>query len=586
MRVFLPILAAILAATLLSLPFRAASTPRDAQPVAYARYPIAHVVIIDKENHSFDNLFGRFPRANGATWARLSDDGVVPLGHAPDHTLLDIDHSSVAARFAVDGGRMDRFDRLLGAIQDGQDVADSQYGPADIPAYWQYARDFTLDDRFFSTIMGASFPNHLVTIAASSANTVDNPQGQTHYAWGCDGGATSWVNAINPTTGRTYETKPCFNMPTMADSLDHRHISWRYYAPGQYRSGYIWSSFDAIRHIRYSPLWTSHVVPVGRFAEDAAAGHLPAVSWLVSDEADSEHPPYSMCAGENWTVRQITAVMRGPDWPSTLVVLTWDDFGGFYDHVAPPHLDAIRLGPRVPAIIISPYARAHAVDHHTMDFDSILRFIEQDFRLPPLTRWDRDASSLLSSLNLHQRPLAPVVLGQRRCPTSDYHIHDRIAGTYLRLSPRPGGYNLSLRLPSGTVATLIIGWSTVFRMQGTIPVRLSDFRVGDRVAAKAHPDPTRALLYGAGTLYDLDLRPFRSRGVIVNWTGNTTIRVRFGDRILPVTVGPDTRIHLSNGAPASWQEFVPGRVITAEGIENARLGAVTAAEDITLMSSP
>jgi phospholipase C len=300
------------------------------------RYAIDHVIIIDKENHSFDNLFGRFPGADGTTTAELASGKLIHLLHAPDHTLLDIGHAGDSAAFAVDGGRMDRFAELQGAIQDGRDVADSQYDQSDIPAYWAYAEHYTLADHFFSTIMGPSFPNHLATIAAGSANTIDNPRGNTRHAWGCDSGPFAVVSAVDPHTGRPYLTKPCFDIPTMADTLQQHHVSWKYYAPQAFASGYIWSSFDAIRHIRYSNLWKTNVPPDTSFITDVQNGKLPAVSWLVTNAEQSEHPPYSMCVGENWTVDQINAVMRSRYWPSTLIVLTWDDFGGFYDHVAPP----------------------------------------------------------------------------------------------------------------------------------------------------------------------------------------------------------------------------------------------------------
>src|SRR5947209_1307340 len=232
---------------------------------AEARYPIQHIVIIDKENHSFDNLFGLFPGADGTDVAHLSDGTTTPLLHTPDHTLLDIGHAGDAAAFATDQGKMDRFGQLPGAVQDGLNIANSQYREADIPAYWDLARHYALDDHFFATILGPSFPNHLVTIAATSANSFDNPRGQTAHAWGCDGGKYSLVDAADPSTGKVYQTRPCFDIPTLADTFQKAHVSWTYYAPGQNRSGYTWSSFDAIRRVRYSSLWHTNVVSDSRF---------------------------------------------------------------------------------------------------------------------------------------------------------------------------------------------------------------------------------------------------------------------------------------------------------------------------------
>ena len=249
------------------------------------RYPIDHIVIIDRENHSYDNLFGTFPGADGSTTAELANGRTVHLGHTPDHTLLDLGHAGDSASYAVDRGRMDRFAQLPGAIQNGQDVADSQYRQADIPDYWSYAQHFTLDDHFFSTILGPSFPNHLVSVAASSANTIDNPRDNTFHSWGCDSGPYAVVDAINPQTGEPYLTRPCFNLRTLPDVLQQHPISWKYYAPPAFQSGYIWSALDAIRHIRYSHLWTTNVPPDTEFIKDIRDGKLPTVSWLVTRPA-------------------------------------------------------------------------------------------------------------------------------------------------------------------------------------------------------------------------------------------------------------------------------------------------------------
>jgi phospholipase C len=124
-----------------------------------------------------------------------------------------------------------------------------------------------------------------------------------------------------------------------------------------------------------------------------------------------------MCAGEDWTVEYLNALMKSQYWDSTAVILTWDDFGGFYDHVAPPHVDLYGLGPRVPAIVISPYARPGFIDHTTYEFASVLRFIETIFDVPPLTSRDAQAADMLSAFDFSQQPLDPLVLHQRRCPT-------------------------------------------------------------------------------------------------------------------------------------------------------------------------
>ena len=146
------------------------------------------------------------------------------------------------------------------------------------------------------------------------------------------------------------------------------------------------------------------------------SSELPAVSWLIADYAESEHPPNSTCHGENWTVQQLNAVMQGPDWHSTAVFLTWDDFGGFYDHVAPDNVDQFGFGPRVPLLIISPFARKGFISHTTYEFSSFLRFAERRFDLPALTSRDAMANDMTDSFNFNQPSLPPLVLETRKCP--------------------------------------------------------------------------------------------------------------------------------------------------------------------------
>ncbi|HKC76538.1 MAG TPA: alkaline phosphatase family protein [Chloroflexota bacterium] len=375
---------------------------------------IDHIVFIIKENHSFDNYFGRFAGADGVTAGRTSTGAVVPLAAAPDQVSPDISHSSRAANLAYDGGRMDAFDRIAGAMALGVDHSYVQMWPRDIPAYWAYARHFVLDDHFFSTIMGPSFPNHLVTIAAQSGDVVSNPSAPGGR-WGCDSPATSYVRTVS-SDGYVGTTFPCFDFATLADRLDARHIAWRYYAPPIGHAGYIFSTFDAIRHIRFSSEWETNVVPWSHFQSDVARGHLAPVTWLVTDTAHSEHPPASTCLGENTTVSEVNAIMRSRFWKDTAIVVTWDDFGGFYDHVAPPHRDQSGLGPRVPALVISPYARRGYVDHTTYDFASLLAFVEKRFGLPPLTSRDASAPDMAASFDFTAAPAPPLLLSRHPCP--------------------------------------------------------------------------------------------------------------------------------------------------------------------------
>jgi phospholipase C len=215
--------------------------------------------------------------------------------------------------------------------------------------------------------------------------------------------------------GKITPQYPCFDFQTLADRLEDRGISWKYYAPGQGQFGYAFSILNAISHIRLTSLWNKHVVSTEEFVQDAISGKLPAVSWVVGDVWVSEHPPLSVCAGENWTVEQLNAVMRGPDWNSTVVFLTWDDFGGFYDHVPPMVVDRLGFGPRVPLMIISPWAKRGYISHTPLEFSSVLKFVEMRFGLNPLTQRDALANDMFDSFDFNQSPLSALILPTRQC---------------------------------------------------------------------------------------------------------------------------------------------------------------------------
>jgi hypothetical protein len=216
--------------------------------------------------------------------------------------------------------------------------------------------------------------------------------------------------------GNLSEQFPCWDFQTLADSLQNAGVSWKFYAPAQGEVGYNFSTFDAINHIRNTSLWNTNVVPFQQFVNDAATGNLPAVSWLVAGTA-TDHPNRGgLCDGENWSVEQINAIMQSQYWPNTAIFLTWDDYGGFYDHVVPPQLDQFGLGPRVPMIIISPYAQPGYISHTQYEFSSVLKFIEERFGLPPLTARDAGANDTTDSFNFEQAPLPPLVLPVRNCP--------------------------------------------------------------------------------------------------------------------------------------------------------------------------
>ena len=379
---------------------------------------IQHIVFIIKENRSFDNYFGTFPGANGATSGTVSNGTVRTLGHTPDR-VRDMGHSWNDSIVAVDGGKMDKFDLVSHGNVDGDYMAMTQLYQADIPNYWTYAQQFTLSDATFASTKAASFPNHLYTIMADGAEAIANPSEPGHpkfASWGCDAVAGTTVTLQN-TSGKQSSVFPCFDNTTLGDLLESAGISWKSYAPVQNSSGYAWNTYDSINHIRNTSLWSERVVPLGNFVTDAQNGNLPAVSWLVADTANSDHAPSSVCTGENWAVQQINAIMQGPDWNTTAIFLTWDDFGGFFDNAVPNNSDYYGFGPRVPMIIVSPYSRAGTVVHTEYEFSSVLKFIENRFGLGNLTTRDLDASDMTDAFNFTQTPLPPLVINTRTCPS-------------------------------------------------------------------------------------------------------------------------------------------------------------------------
>ncbi len=417
-------IAGTLGLLLLLVCFDRVPKPQVVAAVTSHSYPIQHIVIMVKENHTFDNLFGTFPGADGATTYKDPNGKVHPLNHEPDMLFFDVAHDHAAFLTAYDHGKMDGFSLLPGAIEIygvlKLDVADAQFYQSDIPNYWQYAQTFALPDHFFYTIQGPSFPGHLFSIAATDDDVDANPilKGKYVNNWGCDSSKGTTVEELH-SNGKVSHVFPCFTFPTLGDLLTARGISWKSYAPGFNQTGYEWDAFDSIQDIRDSNQWKQHNDDYSQFVMDATAGTLPTVSWLVQPTSVSDHPGESMCAGENWTVQQINAIMQNKTlWNTTAIFLTWDDFGGLYDHVVPPvgPNPQIEFGFRAPLIVISPYARPHYIDSTQYNFASMLKFVETVLDLPSLGEMDKQAHNLINVFNFSQQALPPLVLKQRKCP--------------------------------------------------------------------------------------------------------------------------------------------------------------------------
>jgi phospholipase C len=376
------------------------------------RTPIKHVVFLVKENRTFDNLFGTFPGANGVT-VGMDNGSRRPLIRGTDGRLpSDIPHCYRCAIQAWDNGKMDGFDQPLTGKW-----AYSQLHQSQIPNYWHWAERNVLFDDFFSSAWGPSFPNHLYTIAAQSSEARDNPRRPPQSmsnTFGCDAPPAQKVEKYD-TEGNVSLVRPCFDFPTEGDLLSRAHVPWAYYAATERQRGYIWSAYSAMDRYRNDPArWAKYIRPVDSLLGDIAENTLPPVTWVTPRFELSDHPDYSLCHGENWSTQVVDAIMRSRMWKDTAMFVTWDDYGGFYDHVPPPDVDRMGFGFRVPLLVISPYAIDGKVSHEVGEFSSVLRFIEDNWNLRPfLTDRDHQATSMLSAFDFSQPPRAPDPLPLR-----------------------------------------------------------------------------------------------------------------------------------------------------------------------------
>lgn len=360
------------------------------------------------ENRSFDHLFGRFPGVNGTT-VGVRDGREVPMVHAPQWLPGDLPHDRTAALLCLNDGRMDGF----GQTDVGDYYAFSQVRERDVPNYWHWARENVLCDNFFASGLGPSHPNHLFFIAGQSGGVIGNPVDATrrvingkHVAsWGCDANEGAYV--LVDRGGKVEHHSTCFDFRTLGDELDDEGIDWAFYSADPDQSGYFWNAYNAIEHVFRSDSWDDHVRSVDHILRDLRRADLPPVTWITPRFELSDHPPYSSCYSHAWVSHIVNAIMRSPMWPHTAIFLTWDEWGGFYDHVVPPKLDAVGLGFRVPMIVISPYSRRGYIDHARGEFSSPLRFISDNWGLRHLTDRIRDTHNFEHVFDFRGRPRDP-----------------------------------------------------------------------------------------------------------------------------------------------------------------------------------
>jgi phospholipase C len=424
---------------------------------------LQHLIFIVQENRSFDQYFGTYPGADGIpTKPDGSFDVCVPDKFqggicVPPYVTRSIDqdggpHTHAASVRDVDGGRMDGF---IGSLpvrptkcwtDRTRPECDVQLGPAGqpdvmstqrraaIPNYWDYADHYTLQDHLFAPVDSWTLPAHLFLVSAWSAACTDPKDPMS---------CRTDINLSDSSLRWDYGEKPVYAWTDVTWLLDEQGVSWRYYVGNDtcieppcpdtgrkyYGTSYNrnplpgFSSFGE-RHSD-GGTWKDNVRPDDEYLAAAADGSLPAVSWIAPASNVSDHPggPSTIRTAMAYVTRLVNAAMQGPDWNSTAIFLTWDDWGGFYDHVVPERLDKMGYGLRVPGLVISPWAKPGYIDHTTLSFDSYLKLIEDRFlggaRLDPATMSrpdsrptvrERLANPLRRAFNFHQAPLPPLVL--------------------------------------------------------------------------------------------------------------------------------------------------------------------------------
>ncbi len=397
---------------------------------------VQHVVLVIQENRSFDDFFATFPGADGTTHGRMqlpSGSNVrVHLRKVNLSGKCDFGHSYNNFVKDYDGGKMDGFGTEPGGKSEcpgPQGKAVYQYvDPAQLTPDWTIAKQYVLGDHMFQTQGSGSFTAHQDLIAGSTIiNQPQNTESLVDFPsampWGCDAPKPP-MYALTRTSLLVYDGSkklkneyhkgpfPCLTYPTMRDLLDAKSVSWKYYTPPEPGDvGGIWNAFDAIEAVREGPEWKTNIAKTNVFFSDITNHTLPAVSWIIPEQPNSDHPGGEHDGGPSWVASIVNAVGQSSYWPTTTIVVVWDDWGGFYDHVKPPFFDEWGgLGFRVPMLVVSPYAREAVsgqpgyISHTHYEFGSILKFIEDVWDLGRLGTTDKRAKSIGDCFDFTQAP--------------------------------------------------------------------------------------------------------------------------------------------------------------------------------------
>ena len=405
---------------------------------------INHVVIIFQENRTPDNLFhdpvlmNRKDPADIATSGKTSTGQTIPLTPVSLVTPYDLGHSHHNFLLEWDNGAMDG-DDLVRVSCPPEDPNCAPQNPqfqyvqsSDVQPYFTLAETYTFGDRMFQTNQGPSFPAHQYIISGTSAvseksnfDVAENPTNTDAGNTGCIATPDTVVKIIdtsdsNPVTNETQSIYPCIDHPTLTDLLDAKSISWKYYTPVL---GSIWTAPNGIEHMCgpnapppngtacVGTEWTNHVViSKTQVLTDISAGKLAAVSWVIPTNSSSDHAHGNDGTGPSWVASVVNAIGTSQYWKDTAIIITWDDWGVWYDHVPPPNIhNSYEYGLRVPLIVVSPYAKAAYISHVNHDFGSILKFIEKVFGLseidPAVGYADSRADDLSDCFDFSQTPL-------------------------------------------------------------------------------------------------------------------------------------------------------------------------------------
>jgi phospholipase C len=376
---------------------------------------INHVVIIVQENRTPDNLFQGLPGADIRDWGLNSYGQRVSLRPVSFVAHYDLSHEHDAFVTEYDRGKMDGWNLEVSTKRcRAKTTCAYGYVPrSETKPYFQMAQEYAFADRMFQSNQGPSYPAHQYLVSGDSAalpisqnNVSSNPIKTAHgMGGGCDSRPSTRVYTIAPPIGSQEGNPlfPCFDRPTLSDLLDAKGLSWRYYQ--DHRADGLWNAFDSIRHVRYGQDYRNVVWPTTTILTDIANSDLANVAWVMPPTEDSDHAgPGASVNGPTWVAAIVNAIGRSRYWDQTAIIITWDDWGGWYDHVRPTIYNSYELGFRVPLIVISPYAKKAYVSHVHHEFGSILKFVEDRFDLGSLGTTDARSDDLKDCFDfLHQR---------------------------------------------------------------------------------------------------------------------------------------------------------------------------------------